>query len=187
VHEDRLLPAKRLEEQHMQRRRGHPLFPAQNVRDLHQMVVHHHRQVIGGQPVAFEQHRVDGDALVLHRDVAAHVHPDRCVPLQRGGKADDRGAALCLNDGALAGVSHCGGGGHRVSLFCLRSSSSSASSCSSDRPCRASTSLLGVCGIERLALALHIGAKATADIRGLRPNPAPASAARASGWRLSGL
>ncbi len=48
------LPAKSLVEQHVPGHAGQPLVGAHDVRDLHEMVVHHVGQVVGGVAVGFQ-------------------------------------------------------------------------------------------------------------------------------------
>ena len=64
----RILPAESLVEQHMKRRTGQPLLATDHMRDLHQVVIHDIRQMIGGQQVG---------TLIEHlivKDIALHPH-----------------------------------------------------------------------------------------------------------------
>ncbi len=76
----RRLPAERGVEMRVQRQRVHPFVAAQNVCDLHQMVVDDVGHVIGGDAVGLHQHGVLQN-LVLEGDVAADhvVHGDLAI------------------------------------------------------------------------------------------------------------
>ncbi len=140
-------PAKGVVDLLVQRRRRQPFLPAQHVRDLHQVIVYHHGQVIGGQTVAFEQHRI-GYAGVLDRHVAADHVVDGRRAFQRRRKADHVWASLGCECGAAVRASASGGADHtqarwRAVLLALRLS------CSSDRPCRARPASLHAPGRSR--------------------------------------
>ena len=47
----RFLPTKSFVEQHMQRQTREPFFTANNVRNLHQMVIHHVGHMVRGQTI----------------------------------------------------------------------------------------------------------------------------------------
>ena len=68
--EARLLPAERLVEQDVLRRRRDPLFGADDIGDAHEVIVDDVGQVVGGEAVAFEQDLVV-DVGVVEGDVAA--------------------------------------------------------------------------------------------------------------------
>ena len=66
------------------------------MRNLHQVVINHHRQVINGQPVRLDQNRIVQRA-VFNGDIAAHRIRDSDTALARHPKADDvRRTALDL-------------------------------------------------------------------------------------------
>ncbi len=58
VGEDRLVPAEGADDVHVQRHRGQPLRAADDVGDAHQVIVEHGGEVVCGQAVRLEQHRV---------------------------------------------------------------------------------------------------------------------------------
>ena len=83
VHEHRRRPAERLVQHEVLGGRGNPLLGADDVRDLHDVIVHHVGQVIGGIAVGLEQHLIvdlpvlDGDGVakrVVHHGAAIHRH-----------------------------------------------------------------------------------------------------------------
>ena len=88
VHPDRLFPPKRVVNVSVQREGWQPLRGPDGVRDLHQMVIHHHCQVIDRQAVRFDQDGVI-QCGIFDRDVA----PDRIGngdgPFARHPEADD--------------------------------------------------------------------------------------------------
>ena len=71
------LPAEGFIQQNVQRTGGNPLLRPHDVRDGHQMIVHHVGQMIGRETVRFQQYRIGGNILVflLHlseQDVLKH-------------------------------------------------------------------------------------------------------------------
>ena len=70
VHECGRIPSEGVVQAHVDRRRRDPLLRAHHVRHAHEVVVHHHGQVVRGIPVRFEQDVVAHFA-VLERDLAA--------------------------------------------------------------------------------------------------------------------
>ena len=68
VAEDRLLPAEAPVELHVLRQRRQPLLRPDDVGDAHEVVVHHVREVVGGEAVALQQ-----DLVVHLRVVEAHL------------------------------------------------------------------------------------------------------------------
>ena len=175
MHELGRRPAKGVEEHLVQRRRRNPLLAAQDVRDLHQVIVHHHGQVIGRQPVALEQHRVH-DAGVLHGDVAADdvVHGRRAR--QRRRKADDGRPALGFEGGALlrrqsAMAPVVGQVARSQFLQLLGSGVAAVGVAVLDQP-------VGILAVGFLALALDVGRVRAADVGAFVPlQPKPTQAA----------
>ena len=92
----RLVPAKGLVDEHVQWRGRQPFLAAQDMRDLHKVVVDDDRQVIGRHAVALEQHRINWNALVFDHYFAANRVVDGCSAFQWDGEAHDMGAAFGL-------------------------------------------------------------------------------------------
>ena len=70
-----VLPAKGLVEQHMKRSTGQPLLTTDHVGDLHQMVIHDIRQMIGGQLIGTLIEHLVVKNVTLH----AHLTTDEVV------------------------------------------------------------------------------------------------------------
>ena len=113
------LPSARLEDQHVQRRRGDPLLSPQHVADAHFVVVGDGRQVIGREPVRLEQHGVRVEVRIAPLDGAQEqvLVPGRAV--QRHFEPHDRrfapilvAAALGSRQVAAAAVVSAAGGAH---------------------------------------------------------------------------
>ena len=110
VAEDRLLPAEAPVELHVLGQRGEPLLGPDDVRDAHQVVVHHVGEVVGGEAVALQQDLVVHLGVVEAHLAAQEVPHDGLAPV-RHREADDvrlaRGAAspgLVPGEGAAAAV-----------------------------------------------------------------------------------
>ena len=52
-------------------RGGQPLFPANDMGDAHEMVVHHHREVISRKTIGFDEHLII-EIRGVNRHIAAH-------------------------------------------------------------------------------------------------------------------
>ncbi len=72
VNELRRLPAEGPEDEDVPGQAGDPLFASEDVRDLHQVIVHHGRQVVGGVAVRLQDHEVV-ERGVLEDDLAADL------------------------------------------------------------------------------------------------------------------
>ncbi len=80
--------------------RGQPLIAAHDVADLHQVIVDHHAQVVGGKAVALEQHQVVQGRIVDGDRAVQHVVKDR-LAVERHRQTDDRGDPLRFILGTL--------------------------------------------------------------------------------------
>ena len=85
-------------------RGGNPLLGADDVGDLHQVVVHDVGQVIGGEAVGLEQHLVV-HVVVGEGDGAAKFVAEGGLALGGDLQADDRRAASASKAAICAGVS----------------------------------------------------------------------------------
>ena len=79
----RRVPAQPVVEQQVFRRRRNPLLAADDVADLHQVIVDDDREMIGGEPVRLQQHLVV-EARQVERDLPAQRVGDRYRSLARG-------------------------------------------------------------------------------------------------------
>ena len=102
VPEARQLPAEGLVEQHVLGGGRDPLLGADDVGDLHEVVVDDVGEVIGGEAVGLEQDLVV-DVVVGEGDGAAQLVAKGCLSLDGDLEADDRRAAFGLECGDLRG------------------------------------------------------------------------------------
>ena len=178
MHEHRRLPAEVFVQQQMLGRRRHPLFPADHVGDLHQVIVDDVREVIRRQAIGLEQHlHVDGRVFI--RDRAArevdddggtclgdlHAHDERLAgrrPLRRLPDGNRRAQAVVLLrqlGGPLRGAHH---------FEPLRRTKTA-------ERVGLHQQLLGVRAVDLRAVALAIRPEKAADVRTLIPGqPGPA-------------
>ena len=91
---------QRAKQLNVSRRAGQPFLRPQHVADVHGVVVHHHRHVVGGKAVGLHQHEVVGQ-LVL----PLHVSPDDVLHRRNArlghGEAEHGGQASGFVGGAL--------------------------------------------------------------------------------------
>ena len=87
------LPAEGLVHQHVEGGGGNPFLGPHHVGNLHEVVVHDVGQVVGGEAVAFQQHGVGVDVLVLPLDVSQQGVLEPCDPLHGHLQTDDVGLA----------------------------------------------------------------------------------------------
>ena len=85
-------PTQRLIDLQMLGHAEQPFLPADDVGDPHQVIVHHHRQVIGGKAVGFQQHLIVY-LFVLNTDGAAHQVFEHRLALPGHLQADHVGIA----------------------------------------------------------------------------------------------
>ena len=86
--EDRLLPAEAPVQLHVLRQRRQPLLRPDDVGDPHEVVVHHVREVVGGEAVALQEDLVVDLGVVEAHLAAQEVPHDRLAPA-RHREADD--------------------------------------------------------------------------------------------------
>jgi len=96
------LPTKGLVEQDVLGDAGQPLVGPHDVRDLHQGIVHHVGQVVGGVAVGLEEHQVIQPG-VVNGDVAMEHIGEGRLALQGNLEAHHRHDTLGLVLGALLG------------------------------------------------------------------------------------
>ncbi len=94
------LPAERLIKIPVDRRGWNPFFGAHDVADLHKMIVHHVRQMIGRVTVRFEQHQIL-KLTVIKRDIAPDDVVNSSRAFLRHHEADDVGRAFGIQAGAF--------------------------------------------------------------------------------------
>ncbi len=58
MHPNGFFPAKGAQDVHMQGEGRQPLHGADNMGDVHQVVIHHRAQMVGWQTIRFEQHGI---------------------------------------------------------------------------------------------------------------------------------
>ena len=96
-------PTERVVEQYVLWHRRKPLVATHDVADLHQMVVHHIGQMVGGKTIALQKHQIV-QRLVLESDRAVQHVLKRSLALQRCLQSDHRCDSLGRVFGTLAGA-----------------------------------------------------------------------------------